>query len=156
MTSVSPWPIGIVATPPPIAPTLLKMDLVGALSWPMIPFILIFLFMVLFDTLGTLIGVAEQAGLIKDNRLPRARQALMSDALGTVAGAALGTSTVTSFIESAAGVEQGGRTGLTAVVRGRALPRGPLLQPDHRHDRQLSAHHRAGVDRRRLDDDGAT
>ena len=82
----------------------------------MLPFILIFLFMVLFDTLGTLIGVAEQAGLIRDNRLPRARQALMSDAIGTVAGAALGTSTVTSFIESAAGVEQGGRTGLTALA----------------------------------------
>jgi AGZA family xanthine/uracil permease-like MFS transporter len=105
----------VVARPPSVAPTLLKMDLVGALSWPMLPFILIFLFMVLFDTLGTLIGVAEQAGLIKDNRLPRARQALMSDALGTVAGAALGTSTVTSFIENTAGVEQGGRTGLTAV-----------------------------------------
>jgi AGZA family xanthine/uracil permease-like MFS transporter len=104
-----------VAQPPPVASTLLKMDLVRSLSWPMLPFILIFLFMVLFDTLGTLIGVAEQAGLIKDNRLPRAKQALMSDALGTVAGAALGTSTVTSFIESSAGVEQGGRTGLTAV-----------------------------------------
>ena len=105
----------VVARPPSIAPTLFKMDLVGALSWPMLPFILIFLFMVLFDTLGTLIGVAEQAGLIHENRLPRARQALVSDALGTVAGAALGTSTVTSFIESTAGVEQGGRTGLTAV-----------------------------------------
>ena len=81
----------------------------------MAPFILIFLFMVLFDTLGTLIGVAEQAGLIRDNSLPRAKQALMSDAIGTVAGAALGTSTVTSFIESASGVEQGGRTGLTAL-----------------------------------------
>jgi AGZA family xanthine/uracil permease-like MFS transporter len=105
----------VVASPPPITPTLLKMDLLSALRWPMLPFILIFLFMVLFDTLGTLLGVAEQAGLIKDNRLPRAKQALMSDALGTVAGAALGTSTVTSFIESAAGVEQGGRTGLTAI-----------------------------------------
>ena len=100
----------VVAAPPSIAPTLFKLDLVGALSLPMLPFILIFLFMVLFDTLGTLIGVAEQAGLIRDNRLPRARQALMSDAVGTVAGAALGTSTVTSFIESALGVEQGGRT----------------------------------------------
>ncbi|GAG42337.1 unnamed protein product, partial [marine sediment metagenome] len=68
--------------------------------------------------LGTLIGVSEQAGLVKDNKLPRARQALMSDAVGTVAGAAMGTSTVTSFIESAAGVEQGGRTGLTAVATG--------------------------------------
>jgi adenine/guanine/hypoxanthine permease len=107
---------GVVALPPPIGPTLLKLDLVSPLSLAMAPFILIFLFMVLFDTLGTLIGVAEQAGLIRDNRLPRARQALMSDAVGTVAGAALGTSTVTSFIESAAGVEQGGRTGLTALV----------------------------------------
>jgi AGZA family xanthine/uracil permease-like MFS transporter len=105
----------VVALPHPITPTLCKLDLVGALSLPMLPFILIFLFMVLFDTLGTLMGVAEQAGLIRDNRLPRARQALMSDAVGTVAGAALGTSTVTSFIESAAGVEQGGRTGLTAL-----------------------------------------
>ncbi len=105
----------VVAAPPSIAPTFLKLDLVGAISWEMLPFILVFLFMVLFDTLGTLIGVAEQAGLIRDNRLPRARQALMSDALGTVTGAALGTSTVTSFIESAAGVQQGGRMGLTAL-----------------------------------------
>ena len=107
---------GVVDLPPSIAPTLFKLDLVSPLSLAMAPFILIFLFMVLFDTLGTLIGVAEQAGLIRDNRLPHARQALMSDAVGTVAGAALGTSTVTSFIESAAGVEQGGRTGLTALV----------------------------------------
>ncbi len=105
----------VVSTPPSIAPTFLKLDLVRPLTWAMAPFILIFLFMVLFDTLGTLIGVAEQAGLIRENRLPRAKQALMSDAMGTVAGAALGTSTVTSFIESASGVEQGGRTGLTAL-----------------------------------------
>ena len=108
---------GWVAMPPSIKPTLFQLDLIAPVtSWKMAPFILIFLFMVLFDTLGTLIGVAEQAGLVRDNRLPRARQALMSDAVGTVAGAALGTSTVTSFIESAAGVEQGGRTGLTALV----------------------------------------
>ncbi len=106
----------VLSTPPPIGPTFFKLDLVGPLSQTMAPFILIFLFMVLFDTLGTLIGVAEQAGLVRDNRLPRARQALMSDAIGTVSGAVLGTSTVTSFIESASGVEQGGRTGLTAVV----------------------------------------
>ncbi|MGD0655441.1 MAG: NCS2 family permease [Thermoguttaceae bacterium] len=106
----------LVSAPPSIAPTFFKMDLIGAASWPMLPFIFVFLFMVLFDTLGTLIGVAEQAGFIKDNRLPRAHRALISDALGTVAGAALGTSTVTSFIESASGVEQGGRTGLTALT----------------------------------------
>ncbi len=106
----------MVSQPPSIAPTLLKMDLEGALSSRMIPFILIFLFMLLFDTLGTLVGVCEQAGFIKDNKLPRAKQALVSDAVATVAGAALGTSTVTSFIESAAGVEQGGCTGLTALT----------------------------------------
>jgi AGZA family xanthine/uracil permease-like MFS transporter len=103
----------VVKPPPSMAPTFLKMDLRGALSW--VPFILIFLFMDLFDTLGTLIGVSEQAGFIKGDELPRAKQALVSDALGTVAGAAFGTSTVTSFIESTAGVEQGGRTGLTAL-----------------------------------------
>jgi adenine/guanine/hypoxanthine permease len=65
----------VVSAPPSVMPTLCKLDLIGALSWPMMPFILVFLFMVLFDTLGTLIGVAEQAGLIRDNRLPRAKQA---------------------------------------------------------------------------------
>ncbi len=106
----------VVERPPSLAPTFLQMDLRGALSVSMIPFILIFLFMDLFDTLGTLLGVSEQAGLVRDNRLPRARQAFMSDAIGTAAGAAMGTSTVTSFIESTAGVEQGGRTGLTACT----------------------------------------
>lgn len=106
----------VLSAPPSLAPTLFKMDLRLAFTWTMAPFIVIFLFMDLFDTLGTLIGVSEQAGFIKDGKLPRARQALTSDAVGTVAGAVLGTSTVTSFIESAAGVEQGGRTGLTAVV----------------------------------------
>jgi adenine/guanine/hypoxanthine permease len=107
---------GIVAAPPSLAPTFCQLDLVHALSPKMLPFIFVFLFMLVFDAIGTLIGVCEQAGFIKDNRLPRARQAMLSDAVGTVAGAALGTSTVTSFIESAAGVEQGGRTGLTGLV----------------------------------------
>jgi AGZA family xanthine/uracil permease-like MFS transporter len=113
-------PLQIMSLPPPVwGTTLLKMDLVQALNWTMIPFILIFLFMDLFDTLGTMVGVSEQAGLIgEDGKLPRLRQAMTSDAIGTVAGAALGTSTVTSFIESTAGVEQGGRTGLTAVTTG--------------------------------------
>ncbi len=106
----------IVSAPPSMAPTFFKMDIVHALTLPMIPFIVIFLVMDTFDTIGTLIGVSEQAGFIKDNKLPRASQALISDAVGTVAGACCGTSTVTSFIESAAGVEQGGRTGLTTLV----------------------------------------
>ncbi len=110
------WASAVVAPPPSLAPTFLKMDLGRALAPAMLPFVFVFLFMLTFDAIGTLIGVCEQAGFMKDNRLPRARQAMISDAIGTVAGAALGTSTVTSFIESAAGVEQGGRTGLTGVV----------------------------------------
>ena len=106
----------LVAPPPSLEPTLFQMDLRGALSLAMMPIVAIFLFMVFFDTVGTLVGVAQQAGLMRDDRLPRARQAFVSDAVGTVAGACLGTSTVTSYIESATGVEQGGRTGLTAVT----------------------------------------
>ena len=106
----------ILSLPPSVEPTMFKMDLVGALSLSMVPFIVIFLFMDVFDTIGTLIGVSEQAGFIKDNKLPRANKALLSDALGSVIGACAGTTTVTSFIESAAGVEQGGRTGLTSVT----------------------------------------
>ena len=107
---------GVFSMPPSVSPTFFRMDIEGALSLSLIPFIVIFLFMDLFDTIGTLIGVSEQAGFIKDNKLPRAREAMLSDAIGTVSGAVLGTSTVTSFIESAAGVEQGGRTGLTGVT----------------------------------------
>jgi len=109
-------PHGIVSAPASPSATLFKMDLIHALTWKMLPFILIFLFMDIFDTIGTLVGVSEQAGLVKDNRLPRAEKALLSDAVGTVTGACLGTSTVTSYIESAAGVEHGGRTGLTALT----------------------------------------
>jgi len=107
---------GVLAAPPSLAPTFLKMDLVRALSPAMLPFVFVFLFMLTFDAIGTLIGVCEQAGFMRDHKLPRAQQAMISDAIGTVAGAALGTSTVTSFVESAAGVEQGGRTGLSGLV----------------------------------------
>jgi AGZA family xanthine/uracil permease-like MFS transporter len=106
----------IVAAPPSLAPTFLQMDLGGACSLAMLPFVIVFLFMVLFDTVGTLVGVGEQAGFIRDNQLPRAKEAFVADALGTTAGACLGTSTVTSYIESATGVEAGGRTGLTSLT----------------------------------------
>jgi AGZA family xanthine/uracil permease-like MFS transporter len=106
----------VVGAPPSLEPTLLRMDVRGALTLAMAPIVAIFLFMVFFDTVGTLVGVAQQAGFMRDGRLPRARQAFVSDAVGTVAGACLGTSTVTSYIESATGVEQGGRTGLTALT----------------------------------------
>jgi AGZA family xanthine/uracil permease-like MFS transporter len=107
---------GVVALPPSVGPTFCQLDCAHALVPAMSPFIAVFLFMLTFDGIGTLIGVCEQAGFMVDNKLPRAKQAMISDAVGTVAGAALGTSTVTSFIESAAGVEQGGRTGLTGLV----------------------------------------
>jgi adenine/guanine/hypoxanthine permease len=106
----------LIAPPPSLAPTFLQMNVTHALTAKMLPFVFVFLFMLTFDAIGTLIGVCEQAGFMRDNRLPRAKQAMVSDAIGTVAGAALGTSTVTSFIESAAGVEAGGRTGLTGLV----------------------------------------
>jgi len=93
-------------------------DLRGALDLRFLPFIVIFLFMDMFDTMGTLVGVGQQGGFIKENRLPRANRALMADAVGTVAGACMGTSTVTTYAESAVGVEQGGRTGLTSVTTG--------------------------------------
>jgi adenine/guanine/hypoxanthine permease len=106
----------LMALPPSLGPTFMKMDVAHALTAKMLPFVFVFLFMLTFDAIGTLIGVCEQAGFMRDNKLPRAKQAMVSDAIGTVAGAALGTSTVTSFIESAAGVEAGGRTGLTGLI----------------------------------------
>ncbi|QDU35070.1 putative adenine permease PurP [Poriferisphaera corsica] len=107
---------GILETPPSIMPTLLQMDIAAVFSTFVFPFVIIFLFIDMFDTMGTLIGVSEQAGFVKDGKIPRVGKAMGADALGTTVGATLGTSTVTAYIESAAGVEQGGRTGLTAVV----------------------------------------
>jgi len=107
---------GVMSPPPSLAPTLLKLDLAGAFSPKMLPVVFVFFFLALFDSVGTLVGVASQAGLMRDGSLPRAREALLSDAIGTVAGAALGTSTVTAYIESGAGVAAGGRTGLTSLV----------------------------------------
>ncbi len=109
---------GLVSMPPSLAPTLLKLDLAGALRPNMISVILVFFFLALFDSVGTLVGVAHQAGLLRDGTLPRARQALLADAIGTVIGAGLGTSTVTAYIESSTGVSAGGRTGLASVVTG--------------------------------------
>jgi AGZA family xanthine/uracil permease-like MFS transporter len=109
---------GIVDAPPSIAPIALQLDFSRTLNLAMLPVVIIFLFMVLFDTIGTLIGVGEQAGLIKNGKLERAGSALLADAVGTTAGAAMGSSTVSSYIESAAGVAEGGRTGLTAIVTG--------------------------------------
>ncbi len=108
---------GIVSAPPSVAPTLFEMDIAAAMEVGLISVVFAFLFVDLFDTAGTLVGVAHRAGLLDaEGRLPRLRNALLADSVATVAGAALGTSTTTSYIESAAGVNAGGRTGLTAVV----------------------------------------
>ncbi len=111
--------IGIVAMPPSLAPVFLQLDIAGALQLSMVTAILSMLIVDVFDTAGTLVGVATRANLIGDDgRLPRLRRALLSDSTATVVGALSGTSSTTSYIESAAGVEAGGRTGLTAVVCG--------------------------------------
>lgn len=102
---------------PSLAPTFMQMDFSVVFSVNFVIIMFAFLFVDLFDTLGTLIGVASKADMLdKDGKLPKIRGALMADAVGTTAGAMLGTSTVTTFVESASGVSEGGRTGLTAVV----------------------------------------
>ena len=106
---------GIVSAPPSLLPTLFKLDIFGALKMGLITVIFILFLIDLFDTIGTLIGVSGQAGFLKDGKLPRANQAMFSDAVGTVSGALLGTSTVTSYIESATGIAQGAKTGLANV-----------------------------------------
>jgi AGZA family xanthine/uracil permease-like MFS transporter len=107
---------GTMGLPPSLSPTFMKLDVVAAFRPGLIDVVVVFLFLALFDSIGTLIGVAERAGLARDGKLPRVRQALLADAIGTVVGAALGTSTVTAYIESTTGVVAGGRTGLTSVV----------------------------------------
>lgn len=106
---------------PSLAPTFFQFDF-GYAANHIVDFLVVvfaFLFVDLFDTVGTLVGVAAKGNLLdKDGKLPRAGRALMADAIGTVAGACLGTSTVTSYVESSAGVSEGGRTGLTAIVAG--------------------------------------
>lgn len=110
---------GIVSAPPSIMPTLLQMDISGALEVGMLVVVFTFLFVDLFDTSGTLIAVTERAGLVKkDGKVPNLDRALLADSSATVAGAALGTSTTTSYIESAAGAAAGGRSGLMTVTVG--------------------------------------
>ncbi|WP_448212111.1 NCS2 family permease [Colwellia sp. MEBiC06753] len=110
---------GLISTPPDITPTFMQLDLAGATEIGMISVIFAFLFVDLFDTSGTLIAVAQKGNLLdKDGNLPRLDKALLADSTATIAGSMLGTSTTTSYVESAAGVSAGGRTGLTAVVVG--------------------------------------
>jgi AGZA family xanthine/uracil permease-like MFS transporter len=116
------YPTGIVSLPPSIA----GFNIFAAISsgafenFNLLDFVVIvfaFLFVDIFDTIGTLIGVSSKANMLdRDGKLPRIKQALLADAIGTTVGAALGTSTVTTYVESASGVAEGGRTGLTALV----------------------------------------
>lgn len=108
---------GIASMPPSLAPTFMKMDVAGALSLGLVAVVFAFLFVDLFDNAGTLIGLAHRAGFLdKEGKLPRIRQALTTDSVAAMGGAILGTSTTTSYIESAAGIKEGGRTGLTALT----------------------------------------
>jgi len=109
-------PGAIVSFPPSIAPTLFQLDVLAALKQNLISVIFIFFFLDLFDTVGSLIGIAKQAGLMKNGKLPRAGRALLADAVGTVGSALVGNTTMVSYIESASGVAVGGRTGLAALV----------------------------------------
>ena len=110
-------PSGIISAPASVAPTLFKMDFSAIASLNFVVVVFAFLFVDLFDTLGTLIGVSTKAGMLdKDGKLPRIKGALMADAVATTVGAVLGTSTTTTFVESASGVTEGGRTGLTSLT----------------------------------------
>ena len=110
---------GIVSSPPDLKPILLKLDILGAIDVAMISVIISFLFVNLFDTAGTLLGVASRANLIEDSgKIVNLDKALKADSTASVAGSFLGCSPVTSYVESSAGVEAGGRTGLTAVIVG--------------------------------------
>ncbi|GEA49311.1 adenine permease [Vibrio inusitatus NBRC 102082] len=110
---------GLMSAPPSLAPTFMQLDFAGVFEVGMISVIFAFLFVDLFDTAGTLVGVATKANLIKeDGKLPRLNKALLADSTATSVGALLGTSNTTSYVESTAGVAAGGRTGLTAVTVG--------------------------------------
>ena len=124
LTSIIAWifglanlPKGIISMPASISPIAFHFDIISALKLSLLPVIITFLVTDMFDTIGTLAGIGLRAGLFKNNS-EELQKTLEADAAATVIGAALGTSTTTSFIESAAGVEEGGRSGLTAVVTG--------------------------------------
>ncbi|MDA9557931.1 NCS2 family permease [Vibrio sp.] len=110
---------GIISAPPSIAPTFMQLDFSAVFEIGMISVVFAFLFVDLFDTAGTLVGVAQKADMIDENgKIPRLNRALLADSTATTVGAVLGTSNTTSYIESVSGVAAGGRTGLTAVVVG--------------------------------------
>ena len=107
---------GVISTPPSIEPIFMKFDFSNVLSSDMFIAVLTLLFVDMFDTIGTLVGVSAKSGMLQDGKIPNAKKAFMADAIGTTAGAMLGTSTVTTFVESASGVGEGGRSGLTSFT----------------------------------------
>lgn len=116
LMGVVKYPDAIVSLPPSIAPIAFKLDVVGAITQGLFAIIFIFFFLDLFDTVGSLIGVAKQAGFMQKGKLPRAGRALLADALGTTGAALAGNTTMVSYVESASGVAAGGRTGIVALV----------------------------------------
>ena len=107
---------GVVSTPPSLEPTIFKLDIMGAVSVGLLNVVLVFFLVELFDATGTLMGVANRAGLLVNGKMERLNKALLADSCAIVTGSVLGTSSTTAYIESAAGVQAGGRTGLTAVA----------------------------------------
>ena len=108
---------GVFAPVPSLEPTLMQMDIAGALNAGLLGVIFVFFFVDLFDTTGTLVGVSHRAGLLdKDGKLPRLKRALLADSVAITAGAVMGTSSTTAYVESAAGTAVGGRTGLTSLT----------------------------------------
>jgi AGZA family xanthine/uracil permease-like MFS transporter len=120
---------GFVSVPPSILPVAFKLDVLGALKLGAVPIIFTFFFLDLFDSIGSLIGIAEQGGFMRDGQLPRAREALLADAIGTSVSGVLGNSPVVSYIESAAGVAEGGKTGLANVATGLLMLCGLFFSP---------------------------
>ncbi len=120
---------GLVSRPPSIAPIAFKLDIIGALKLGAVPVIFIFFFLDLFDSIGSLIGIAEQGGFMRNGQFPRAREALLADAIGTSVSGLLGNSPVVSYIESAAGVAEGGKTGLANIVTGLLMLSGLFFSP---------------------------
>lgn len=113
------FPSGIISTPASVSPTFLQMDFSGILTVEFFTILLAFLFVDLFDTIGTVIGCATKANLLDQNgKLPQIKPVLLADAVGTTAGSMLGTSTITTFVESTSGIAEGGKTGLTALTAG--------------------------------------
>lgn len=109
---------GVYAPPPSLKPLFMKLDILAALKLGLATVIFTFFILDFFDMVGTLVGVAQIGGFMKDGELPRAKQAFLADAVGTMAGAMLGTSTITSYVESSSGISDGARTGLASVVTG--------------------------------------